>query len=230
MYVIALMHRLLTLAWLAGCAGAASRPPASPQPQPLAAPNGETPAIDGGPAPVEAAAIDTNATPTDARALRPAASSPASQSQVASPTSPDPGPLAAKPPRSAKSAKGLHRLTVHLRGTGSLTGHVVSTPPGVDCEIVTGQNDTNVFGENHCEAKLPAGPVTLTFTSTGAAYFAQFSLQPGHHICPGAGVAGGDAARGRKSTCSFTLDRAMQVDMSSISVPPFPPAPAPPRH
>jgi hypothetical protein len=116
------------------------------------------------------------------------------------------------------SLKGAHRLVVKLRGTGSVTGRVVSKPPGIDCEIVSGASNTNGPNEKQCEAKLPAGSVTLTFFPTGATFTGEFSFEPKHEICA-------SKADGRNLTCSFSLDRELQVDVFPISG-----APPKPRH
>jgi hypothetical protein len=158
--------------------------------KPTAVAPAEPQVTDGGRAPTEVASTP----PTSELATSPEPASSTSPSNMAGPG---------------------HRLVVRVRGAGSITGRVVSIPPGIDCEIATNEGGTN---EKECETKLPAGAVKLTFTPTGAAYVAQFSFAPKHEICP-------SEARGGKPTCSFTLDRETHVDVFPISVPP--PAPAP---
>lgn len=116
------------------------------------------------------------------------------------------------PTEPAAKTQEAHRLAVRLRGAGSVTGRVVSSPPGIDCEIVTNGGGTN---EKECEATFPSGPVTLQFTPSGAAQVAQFSfVRTGQHeTCP--------SKNGQ--TCTVTLDHDERVEVSPISVPP--PAP-----
>jgi hypothetical protein len=113
-----------------------------------------------------------------------------------------------------------HRLAVKLRGAGSVTGRVVSSPRGLDCEIVTNGGGSN---EKPCEATLPAGPVTLQFTPTGAAAIAEFSFPGGPpDLCASTGG----------NTCALLLDRDRYVEVFPISVPPPQPrteAPAAPE-
>ena len=131
-----------------------------------------------------------------------------SSAPPASPASPDP---------SAPAASG-HRLVIKLRGAGSVVGTVVSDPPGLTCELVANDGGRN---ERECEATLPAGRVTLTFSpgaSGGPASAAQFSIVRGdqREMCEG---------KMASTTCTFELDRALHVDVFPISAPPPPPPP-----
>jgi hypothetical protein len=113
-------------------------------------------------------------------------------------------------------AANSHRLVVNLRGAGSVVGTVVSDPPGLTCELAPNSGGTN---ETQCEASLPAGQVTLTFSpgpSGGPASVAQFSVVRGdqREMCEG---------KNASTTCTLALDRELHVDVFPISVPPPPP-------
>lgn len=125
---------------------------------------------------------------------------------------------AGTPARPDTSPASGHRLLVKLRGAGNVVGTVVSDPPGLSCELLANDGGTN---EKQCEATLPAGRVTLTFSrgaAGGPASVAQFSVIRGdqREMCEG---------KMASTTCTLALDRELAVDVFPISAPPPPPPP-----
>lgn len=114
---------------------------------------------------------------------------------------------------STTAASGAHRLRVTLRGAGSVVGRVVSSPAGLDCAVTSSKAGPN---EKRCEASLPAGRVTLTFTPDGAASTAQFSVVRASQRSMCEGKMGA-------TTCAVQLDRDLEIDVFPISAPPPPP-------
>ncbi len=111
----------------------------------------------------------------------------------------------------SSTSASLHRLTVKIRGAGSVVGGVRSEPAGIDCVLEVGAGGS---AEQECTTDLPVGQaVTLTFVPGGAAQTAQFSVTRAgtREVC------GGNMAA---TTCQLQLDGPTSVEVFPISVPP----------
>jgi hypothetical protein len=117
-------------------------------------------------------------------------------------------------PGDAPTSSATQRLTVRIRGAGSVVGEVRSDPAGIDCVLDAGAGGSI---EKTCATELPAGStITLTFTPSGAAITAQFSvIRAGTRELCGSVLAA--------TACQLQLDAPTTVEVFPISVPP--PAP-----